>query len=110
MRQWRRYTGLEARKSVLIPGKAFGDAGGDRYLELLVLICFHHQQDPEDERRQADRRSRIPLRRLGQDLTLLSVRELQERIALLKEEIGRLEADIAKKQSSRNVADQFFKR
>ena len=47
---------------------------------------------------------------IGQDLTLLSVRELQERIALLKEEIGRLEADIAKKQSSRNVADQFFKK
>jgi uncharacterized small protein (DUF1192 family) len=47
---------------------------------------------------------------ISQDLTLLSVRELQERIALLKEEIGRLEADIAKKQSSRNVADQFFKK
>ncbi|MGC2469380.1 MAG: DUF1192 family protein [Pseudolabrys sp.] len=31
-------------------------------------------------------------------------------MALLKEEIGRLEADIGKKQSSRNVADQFFKK
>ncbi len=47
---------------------------------------------------------------IGQDLTLLSVKELQERIGLLKEEIGRLEADIGKKQASRTVADQFFKK
>jgi len=47
---------------------------------------------------------------IGQDLSLLSVRELQERIALLKEEIGRLEADMSRKQASRGAADQFFKR
>ena len=47
---------------------------------------------------------------IGQELALLSVKELQERIALLKEEIARLEASIAGKQSSRNVADQFFKK
>lgn len=47
---------------------------------------------------------------IGQDLTLLSVAELQGRIALLREEIARLEADIAKKQSSRSAADQFFKK
>jgi len=47
---------------------------------------------------------------IGQDLSLLSVRELEERIALLREEIGRLEADISRKQTSRGVADQFFKR
>jgi len=47
---------------------------------------------------------------IGQDLTLLSVGELNERIALLREEIARLEADIVKKQSSRNAADQFFKK
>ena len=57
-----------------------------------------------------DRPKKKIVHEIGQDLTLLSVRELQERIALLKEEIGRLEADSAKKQSSRNVADQFFKR
>jgi uncharacterized small protein (DUF1192 family) len=57
-----------------------------------------------------DRPKKKIVHEISQDLTLLSVRELQERIALLKEEIGRLEADIAKKQSSRNVADQFFKR
>jgi uncharacterized small protein (DUF1192 family) len=47
---------------------------------------------------------------VGQDLTLLSVAELNERIALLQGEIARLEADIAKKQSSRSAADQFFKK
>jgi uncharacterized small protein (DUF1192 family) len=47
---------------------------------------------------------------IGQDLALLSVKELQERIALLKDEIARLEANIASKQTSRNVADQFFKK
>ena len=47
---------------------------------------------------------------IGQDLTLLSVAELGERIALMREEIARLEADIAKKQSSRSAADDFFKK
>jgi len=47
---------------------------------------------------------------IGQDLALLSVRELQERIDLLRAEIGRLEAAINAKQASRNVADQFFKK
>jgi uncharacterized small protein (DUF1192 family) len=40
----------------------------------------------------------------------LSVEELGERIALLKDEIARLEAARAKKQASRSVADQFFKK
>ena len=47
---------------------------------------------------------------IGQDLALLSIRELEERIALLSGEIGRLQAAIASKQGSRNVADQFFKK
>jgi uncharacterized small protein (DUF1192 family) len=47
---------------------------------------------------------------IGQDLALLSIKELEERIALLKEEIARLQAAIARKQGSRNVADQFFKK
>jgi uncharacterized small protein (DUF1192 family) len=47
---------------------------------------------------------------IGQDLTLLSVAELQQRIALMKDEIARLEANIASKQASRNVADAFFKK
>jgi uncharacterized small protein (DUF1192 family) len=47
---------------------------------------------------------------IGQELTLLSVTELQDRIALMREEIARLEADIGKKQASRSAADQFFKK
>ncbi len=37
---------------------------------------------------------------IGQELTLLSVGELTERVALLKEEIARLEANMATKQAS----------
>ena len=47
---------------------------------------------------------------IGQDLSLLSVRELDERIALLKEEIARLEADKQGKHASRRSADAFFKK
>ena len=47
---------------------------------------------------------------MGQDLSLLSVGELTERIAALKEEIARLEAEMAKKRSSKSAADSFFKR
>ena len=47
---------------------------------------------------------------IGQELALLSIRELEERIALLKEEITRLQAAIASNQGSRSVADQFFKK
>ena len=57
-----------------------------------------------------DRPKKKIVHEIGQDLALLSVKELQERIAIMKEEIGRLEASIAGKQSSRNVADQFFKK
>jgi uncharacterized small protein (DUF1192 family) len=57
-----------------------------------------------------DRPKKKIVHEIGQDLALLSVKELQERIAILKEEIGRLEASIAGKQTSRNVADQFFKK
>ena len=46
---------------------------------------------------------------IGQELALLSVAELEARIALLKGEIARLEADIARKRSTRSAADQFFK-
>ena len=47
---------------------------------------------------------------IGQDLSLISVGELNERIALLRQEISRLEADIASKQSSRESAAAFFKK
>jgi uncharacterized small protein (DUF1192 family) len=46
---------------------------------------------------------------IGQDLSLLSVFELNERIDLLKEEIGRLEAAVAAKSSAKDAAAAFFK-
>jgi uncharacterized small protein (DUF1192 family) len=59
---------------------------------------------------EEDRPKKKIVHEIGQELALLSVKELQERIAILKEEIGRLEAAISGKQASRTVADQFFKR
>jgi len=57
-----------------------------------------------------DRPKKKLVHEIGQELTLLSVKELDERMALLNEEIARLEADKAKKQAQRSAADQFFKR
>jgi uncharacterized small protein (DUF1192 family) len=47
---------------------------------------------------------------IGQDLALLSVDELAARVQLMRDEISRLEADMARKRVSRAAADQFFKR
>jgi len=57
-----------------------------------------------------DRPKKKIVHEIGQDLTLLSVGELTERIALLKEEVARLEANIASKTASKSLADQFFKK
>ena len=46
---------------------------------------------------------------IGQDLSLLSVEELTERIALLRTEIERLEAASARKRASKDAANSFFK-
>jgi uncharacterized small protein (DUF1192 family) len=46
---------------------------------------------------------------IGQDLSLLSVEELAERIALMTSEIERLQAVMTKKRASRDAADRFFK-
>jgi uncharacterized small protein (DUF1192 family) len=47
---------------------------------------------------------------MGQELTLLSVAELTDRITLLKDEIARLEAEMKRKQASKSAADTFFKK
>ncbi len=57
-----------------------------------------------------DRPKKKVAHEIGQDLTLLSVEELAARVALLTEEIARLEADMTKKRATRAAADQFFKR
>ena len=59
---------------------------------------------------EEDRPKKKQAHEIGQDLALLSVEERRERIALLNDEIVRLEAAMAKKQASRSAADQFFKR
>ena len=48
---------------------------------------------------------------IGYNLPLLqSHQPPAARIGLMREEIARLEADIARKQASRSAADQFFKK
>jgi uncharacterized small protein (DUF1192 family) len=50
-----------------------------------------------------------PAHEVGQPLDTLSVAELDERIALLKQEIERLAAARDAKDASRRAADAFFK-
>ena len=57
-----------------------------------------------------DRPKKKIVHEIGQDLALLSVEELDDRIGLLKEEIARLDNARAKKQASRAAADGFFKK
>jgi len=46
---------------------------------------------------------------LGQDLSLLSFDDLNERIAMLETEIERLKAEALRKRASRDAAASFFK-
>jgi uncharacterized small protein (DUF1192 family) len=46
---------------------------------------------------------------LGQDLSLLSFDDIENRIAALTAEIERLRVDAAKKRASRDAANAFFK-
>jgi uncharacterized small protein (DUF1192 family) len=57
-----------------------------------------------------DRPKKKPVHDIGQDLSLLSVEELGQRVQLLRDEIVRLEADMTQKRAKRSAADQFFKR
>jgi len=54
---------------------------------------------------------RMPLRdhQIGQDLSMLSVDELDERVALLEKEIARLKEAKAAKEDSRAAASAFFR-
>jgi len=47
---------------------------------------------------------------IGQDLSLLSVGELSERIEMLRAEIGRLEAERAAKGVTKSAAEALFRR
>ena len=57
-----------------------------------------------------DRPKKKVAHEIGQDLALLSVEELSDRISLLNDEVARLRAALEKKRVSRSAADQFFKR
>ena len=46
---------------------------------------------------------------IGQDLSLLSVEELTDRIALLTGEIERLQQALTQKRASRDAANNFFR-
>jgi uncharacterized small protein (DUF1192 family) len=59
----------------------------------------------EDE----DRARKAVAHEIGQDLSMLSLEELTARIALLRGEIDRLEAAVAKKRASRDAANSIFK-
>lgn len=47
---------------------------------------------------------------IGQDLSLLSVDELGERIALLRAEIERLEGELQAKGTTKTAAEALFRR
>jgi uncharacterized small protein (DUF1192 family) len=59
----------------------------------------------EDEPRKKSKPHEI-----GQDLALLSAGELTERIQLLRDEIKRLEAELAAKGATKNAAEALFRR
>ena len=46
---------------------------------------------------------------IGEDLTMLSIEELERRITVLGDEIRRLESAIAGKKDSRTTAETFFR-
>jgi len=59
----------------------------------------------DDEPRKKPRAHEI-----GQDLSLLSADELSERIAMLRDEIARLEEERAAKGATKSAAEALFRR
>jgi uncharacterized small protein (DUF1192 family) len=57
-----------------------------------------------------DRPRKAVAHEIGQPLDTLSLGDLDERVALLRAEIARLEAARAAKQAAQGAADAFFKR
>ena len=62
------------------------------------------KEDPDETPRKK------PAHEIGQKLDEISVVELDERIALLREEIARLEAARDAKRAAQAAADAFFKK
>jgi uncharacterized small protein (DUF1192 family) len=59
--------------------------------------------------RDDDRPKKPVAHEIGSDLSMLSLDELRARIALLKAEIARLEAECTSKASGRKAAENFFR-
>ncbi|SDA20715.1 Uncharacterized small protein, DUF1192 family [Methylobacterium sp. UNC378MF] len=57
-----------------------------------------------------DRPRKALVHEIGQALDTLSLGDIDERVALLRAEIARLEAARAAKQAAQGAADAFFKR
>ena len=60
---------------------------------------------PEDDRPKPK-----SVHEIGQDLSMLSLAEIDERITALKAEIERLNEIRARKDASRSAADAFFRK
>lgn len=56
-----------------------------------------------------DRPQKKVAHEIGTDLSMLSVDELKARVELLKAEIGRIEAEAARKTSDRAAAEKLFR-
>ena len=54
-------------------------------------------------------RPRAQAHQMGQDLSALSIEELDERVALLEAEIARLKEARVRKEASRDAASAFFR-
>jgi uncharacterized small protein (DUF1192 family) len=59
----------------------------------------------EDEERPKPKSAHM----LGENLDMVSIEELHQRVALLEAEITRLKAEIERKTASKSAADAFFK-
>lgn len=57
-----------------------------------------------------DRVKKPSLHEIGQDLALLSLKEIDERIEVLQSEILRLEAARSSKDATKAAADAFFRK
>ena len=54
-------------------------------------------------------RPKPPAHEVGQDLSILSIGELDERIEILQQEVERLKEARSRKEASKVAADAFFK-
>jgi uncharacterized small protein (DUF1192 family) len=73
-----------------------------------IMLKQNEEESPmpiEDD----DRPRKKITHEIGQDLSLLSLEELNERIALLTAEIERLREAATKKRASKDAASAFFK-